>query len=55
MTADQMTTWRLSQVKAIKSIHTDPETIDFIIVAHNYGDVKPDGGSDMVPSLKDPE
>ncbi|WP_194852144.1 3-oxoacyl-ACP synthase III family protein [Nonlabens antarcticus] len=39
-------------LKAIEDAKTDPETIDFIIVAHNYGDVKPDGGSsDMVPSL----
>ncbi len=38
--------------KAIADSKTDPETIDFIIVAHNYGDVKADGGSsDMVPSL----
>ena len=37
---------------AIEDANCDPETIDFIIVAHNYGDVKPDGGSsDMVPSL----
>jgi 3-oxoacyl-[acyl-carrier-protein] synthase-3 len=37
---------------AISDAQTDPETIDFIIIAHNYGDVKPDGGSsDMVPSL----
>ncbi len=37
---------------AIADAKTDIETIDFIIVAHNYGDVKPDGGSsDMVPSL----
>ncbi|KQC33283.1 3-oxoacyl-ACP synthase [Nonlabens sp. YIK11] len=37
---------------AIADAKADPETIDFIIVAHNYGDVKPDGGSsDMVPSL----
>jgi 3-oxoacyl-[acyl-carrier-protein] synthase-3 len=39
-------------MNAIADSKTDPETIDFIIVAHNYGDVKPDGGnSDMVPSL----
>ncbi|AZQ44062.1 3-oxoacyl-ACP synthase III family protein [Nonlabens ponticola] len=37
---------------AIADAAIDAETIDFIIVAHNYGDVKPDGGSsDMVPSL----
>ncbi|PRP66157.1 3-oxoacyl-ACP synthase III family protein [Nonlabens agnitus] len=37
---------------AVADAKADPETIDFIIVAHNYGDVKPDGGSsDMVPSL----
>jgi 3-oxoacyl-[acyl-carrier-protein] synthase-3 len=39
-------------INAIADAKTDPETLDFIIVAHNYGDVKPDGGSsDMVPSL----
>ncbi len=37
---------------AIADAKTDMESIDFIIVAHNYGDVKADGGSsDMVPSL----
>jgi 3-oxoacyl-[acyl-carrier-protein] synthase-3 len=54
MTAEQMTSdmATIAGQKAIDDAHTDPETIDFIIVAHNYGDVKPDGGSsDMVPSL----
>ncbi|SCX97481.1 3-oxoacyl-[acyl-carrier-protein] synthase-3 [Nonlabens sp. Hel1_33_55] len=38
--------------KAIEDSKVDPETLDYIIVAHNYGDVKPNGGSsDMVPSL----
>ncbi|MEP0675082.1 MAG: ketoacyl-ACP synthase III, partial [Nonlabens ulvanivorans] len=38
--------------KAIDDAKCDPETLDFIIVAHNYGDVKADGSSsDMVPSL----
>lgn len=42
----------LAAEKAIADAKCDPESIDFIIVAHNYGDVKPDGGSsDMVPSL----
>lgn len=42
----------LAAQKAIDDAKCDKETIDFIIVAHNYGDVKPDGGSsDMVPSL----
>ncbi|ALM20034.1 3-oxoacyl-ACP synthase [Nonlabens sp. MIC269] len=37
---------------AIVDANCNQEEIDFIIVAHNYGDVKPDGGSsDMVPSL----
>lgn len=38
--------------RAIEDAKIDQESLDFIIVAHNYGDVKPDGGtSDMVPSL----
>jgi 3-oxoacyl-[acyl-carrier-protein] synthase-3 len=42
----------LAGARAIEDSRIDKETLDFIIVAHNYGDVKPDGGnSDMVPSL----
>lgn len=42
----------LAAQRAIEDAHIDKETLDFIIVAHNYGDVKPDGGSsDLVPSL----
>jgi 3-oxoacyl-[acyl-carrier-protein] synthase-3 len=38
--------------KAIKSAKIDPETIDYIILAHNFGDVKPNAiQSDTVPSL----
>lgn len=54
MSDDQVTSdiATIAGLKAIEDSNTDPETIDFIIVAHNYGDVKPDGGSsDMVPSL----
>ena len=37
---------------AIKSSGIDPETIDYIIVAHNFGDVKAGNiRSDIVPSL----
>ncbi|MGB3591902.1 MAG: ketoacyl-ACP synthase III [Nonlabens sp.] len=35
---------------AIATSKIDPETIDYIIVAHNYGDVV-NGSSDMVPSI----
>ncbi|MEO9953403.1 ketoacyl-ACP synthase III [Nonlabens sp.] len=42
----------LAAIKAIEDANCDPETLDFIIVAHNYGDINSDGGSsDMVPSL----
>lgn len=42
----------LAAQKAIEDADCDQETLDFLIVAHNYGDVKVDGGSsDMVPSL----
>ncbi|MGB5981002.1 MAG: ketoacyl-ACP synthase III [Nonlabens sp.] len=42
----------LAGLKAIEDAKIDKESLDFIIVAHNYGDVKPDGGSsDLVPSL----
>lgn len=38
--------------KAIESAGIDPETLDYIIVAHNYGDVKNASiQSDTVPSL----
>lgn len=38
--------------KAIKSANIDPETIDYIILAHNFGDVKLNAiQSDTVPSL----
>lgn len=38
--------------KAIENAGVDPETLDYIIVAHNYGDVKTGSiQSDSVPSL----
>ncbi|MDO7170785.1 3-oxoacyl-ACP synthase III family protein [Mariniflexile sp. AS56] len=38
--------------KAITNANIDPETIDYIIVAHNFGDVKHNAiQSDMLPSL----
>jgi len=38
--------------KAIEDAKIDPETLDYIIVAHNYGDVKHDSEqSDTVPSI----
>jgi len=38
--------------KAIASAAIDPETLDYIIVAHNFGDVHPGSRrSDMVPAL----
>lgn len=38
--------------KAIKNAAIDPETLDYIIVAHNFGDVKPNAvQSDAMPSL----
>jgi len=38
--------------KAIANANIDPETIDYIIFAHNFGDVKPNAiQSDTVPSL----
>lgn len=37
---------------AIREAKIDPETLDYIIVAHNFGDVKTNGGPlDMMPSL----
>lgn len=42
----------LASVKAIASCGIDKETLDYIIVAHNFGDVKyTNRKSDMVPSL----
>ena len=38
--------------KAIESAGIDPETIDYIILAHNFGDVPTVGGSaDLLPNL----
>ena len=38
--------------KAIENANIDPETLDYIIFAHNFGDVKKDTiQSDMLPSL----
>ena len=42
----------LAASDAIESSDIDPETIDYVIFAHNFGDVKKDNvRSDMVPSL----
>lgn len=42
----------LASQKAIKNANIDPETIDYIIFAHNFGDVKHGSKqSDMIPSL----
>ncbi len=42
----------LAAQKALEDAAIDPETLDYIIVAHNYGDVKLNTGRvDMVPSL----
>lgn len=42
----------LASEKAIEDAGIDPETLDYIIVAHNYGDVKSNTvQSDTVPSL----
>jgi len=38
--------------KAIEAANIDPETLDYIIVAHNFGDVRADNKKvDLVPSL----
>lgn len=36
---------------AFASSGIDPETLDYLIVAHNFGDVRPGGRSDLVPAL----
>ena len=42
----------LAAERAIESSGTDRETIDYIILAHNFGDVKPNAiQSDILPSL----
>jgi 3-oxoacyl-[acyl-carrier-protein] synthase III len=41
-----------ASLTALESAHIDKETLDYIIVAHNFGDVKKDSNrSDFVPSL----
>ncbi|MEO0471717.1 MAG: ketoacyl-ACP synthase III [Bacteroidota bacterium] len=38
--------------RAIEAAKIDPESIDYIILAHNFGDVRDDGGtSDVLPNL----
>lgn len=42
----------LAAEDALRSSDTDPETLDYVIVAHNFGDVRAtDRRSDFVPSL----
>ncbi|WP_426492725.1 3-oxoacyl-ACP synthase III family protein [Hymenobacter sp. 102] len=42
----------LAAQDALHSSHTDPETLDYILVAHNFGDVALDNRrSDFVPTL----
>lgn len=42
----------LAAVEAIKSAGADVESLDYIIFAHNFGDVRPDNRrTDVVPSL----
>lgn len=42
----------LAAIKAIENARIDPETIDYIILAHNFGDVKHGAiQSDIIPSL----
>ena len=36
---------------AVESSGLDPESLDYIIVAHNFGDVRRGGRSDLVPAL----
>lgn len=36
---------------ALQSSGVDPESLDYIIVAHNFGDVRNGGRSDLVPAL----
>jgi 3-oxoacyl-[acyl-carrier-protein] synthase-3 len=37
--------------KALDSSGVDPESLDYIIVAHNFGDVRGGGRTDMVPAI----
>ena len=52
---DDLVTSEIAQFaaeKALNDAHVDRETLDYIIVAHNYGDVRHGGQqSDTVPSL----
>jgi 3-oxoacyl-[acyl-carrier-protein] synthase III len=36
---------------ALQSSGVDPESLDYLIVAHNFGDVRSGGRSDLVPAL----
>lgn len=50
LTTSDMAT--IAAKKAIENANIDPETIDYIIFAHNFGDVKKDTiQGDMLPSL----
>lgn len=41
----------LAAKDAVESAGVDPETLDYIIVAHNFGDVRSGVRSDLVPAL----
>ena len=42
----------LAAKKAIEDANVDPETLDYIIVAHNFGDISGDSKQiDTLPSL----
>jgi 3-oxoacyl-[acyl-carrier-protein] synthase III len=41
----------LAARRALSSASIDPETLDYVVVAHNFGDVRPSGHLDTVPTL----
>jgi len=51
--ADDLNTSDIAYQSAIKALAgTDKESLDYLIVAHNFGDVRPDNQrSDMVPTI----
>lgn len=51
---DDMSTSDIAYEAAKDALNTsgvDPETLDYLIVAHNFGDVRPGGRSDLVPAI----
>lgn len=48
---DNLTIGTLASQKALEDARTDPESLDYIFFASNYGNVSANGAADMMPSM----